>query len=419
MSTRARLGVTVIPGAGWRASDIQIAREAEAAGFDAIFTTEVNNDALATAQLMGSANRIEIGAWIASIYLRHSYTCAKGASLIADDTGGRFVLGLGVSHQPVNDALGIDMSNAPADLHRYAIEVRTWLDGNEQATHLPQQRAPVAVPSASRRSAWRPSSEPHKSPTASCRPCGPRTSHPKRRPGRSGPRPGARTCQHWTSRWDCRHSSGTTRLSAVAPARTWGSTPLPLLPAHVARKRLRRRGRPDEQRRRTGRTERSPAGLLFLFGPVTSCQQQFAQLYRTAGVGLPHPQSAHRTRRRARCDPRIRDVGHRRGAADPDTHVTCVREQESHPPPAHYEPVPVRCTYPWLREAGCGNIGCIVDDAARDRAIYHALKAADEVAAALQAHLIEEHSADLDRAAAQSPATDSLKLLRQARERFG
>jgi hypothetical protein len=61
----------------------------------------------------------------------------------------------------------------------------------------------------------------------------------------------------------------------------------------------------------------------------------------------------------------------------------------------------------------------MVDDAARDRAIYHALKAADEVAAALQAHLIEQHSADLDRAAAQGPATDSLKLLRQARERLG
>jgi hypothetical protein len=79
---------------------------------------------------------------------------------------------------------------------------------------------------------------------------------------------------------------------------------------------------------------------------------------------------------------------------------------------------------PWahvhgLREAGCGNTGRMVDDAARDRAIYHALKAADEVAAALQAHLIEEHSADLDRGAAQSPATDSLRLLRQARERLG
>ena len=109
-----RLGVTVIPGAGWRASDIrEVARAAEDAGFEAIFTTEVNNDALATAQLMGSATaRIRVGTWIANIYLRHSYTCAKGASLIADDTGGRFILGLGVSHQPVNDTLTIDMTSA-------------------------------------------------------------------------------------------------------------------------------------------------------------------------------------------------------------------------------------------------------------------------------------------------------------------
>lgn len=66
-----------------------------------------------------------------------------------------------------------------------------------------------------------------------------------------------------------------------------------------------------------------------------------------------------------------------------------------------------------------GNISHMVDDTARDRAIYHALKAADEVAAALQAHLIEEHGADPDRTAAHNRSTNSLKLLRQARERLG
>ena len=49
----------------------------------------------------------------------------------------------------------------------------------------------------------------------------------------------------------------------------------------------------------------------------------------------------------------------------------------------------------------------MVDDTARDRAIYHGLKAADEVAAALQTHLIEEHGADPERAALQSPSTNS------------
>ncbi len=61
----------------------------------------------------------------------------------------------------------------------------------------------------------------------------------------------------------------------------------------------------------------------------------------------------------------------------------------------------------------------MVENTARDRAIYQALKAADEVAAALQTHLIEEHGADPERAADRSRATNSLKLLRQARERLG
>src|SRR5439155_12454880 len=75
-----RLGLAVIPGVGWRANEIQaIAREAEDAGFDAIFAAEVNNDVMATAQLMGTATRrIQVGTWIANIYLRHSYACAQG-----------------------------------------------------------------------------------------------------------------------------------------------------------------------------------------------------------------------------------------------------------------------------------------------------------------------------------------------------
>jgi hypothetical protein len=61
----------------------------------------------------------------------------------------------------------------------------------------------------------------------------------------------------------------------------------------------------------------------------------------------------------------------------------------------------------------------MVEDTARDRAIYQALKAVDEVAAALQTHLIEEHGADPERPTAQTPSANSLTLLRQARERLG
>jgi 5,10-methylenetetrahydromethanopterin reductase len=143
-----RLGLGVIPGAGWSAVEIQdIALEAEAAGFDAIFVAEVNNDALATAQLMGSATaRIQVGTWIANIYLRHPYVCAQAAALVAEATGGRFVLGLGVSHQPVNGALDIDMGDPANAVVDYASAVRRWLRGDGPATHLPQHPAAVAVP---------------------------------------------------------------------------------------------------------------------------------------------------------------------------------------------------------------------------------------------------------------------------------
>ena len=143
-----RLGLAVIPGTGWRASEIQaIAREAEEAGFDAIFAAEVNNDVMATAQLMGTATRrIQVGTWIANIYERHSYACAQGAALIADATDGRFVLGLGVSHPPVNKALGIDMGDAPQAMRRYLTAVRSWLKGEGPATHLPQRPSVRPVP---------------------------------------------------------------------------------------------------------------------------------------------------------------------------------------------------------------------------------------------------------------------------------
>ncbi len=146
--TTERLALTVVPGAGWRAADVRhVAREAEQAGFEAMFSTEVNSDTMTTAAVMGAVtNRLTVGTWVANIYLRHPYLCAKGAEFIADDTEGRFVLGLGVSHQPVNDALQIDMTNAAQDIVGYTRAVREWLEGRGPATHLPQSPAPRRVP---------------------------------------------------------------------------------------------------------------------------------------------------------------------------------------------------------------------------------------------------------------------------------
>jgi 5,10-methylenetetrahydromethanopterin reductase len=143
-----RLGLGTIPGTGWRAGEIQdLARAAEDAGFEAVFCAEVNIDAIATAQVMGLAtSRLKVGTWVAHIYLRLPYLCAKAAIMAADATGGRMILGLGVSHQPVNSALGIDMPEPVVALRNYAKEVAGWIRGEGPATHLPQQPSPYPVP---------------------------------------------------------------------------------------------------------------------------------------------------------------------------------------------------------------------------------------------------------------------------------
>jgi alkanesulfonate monooxygenase SsuD/methylene tetrahydromethanopterin reductase-like flavin-dependent oxidoreductase (luciferase family) len=143
-----RLGLGGMPVTGWSAREIQtVAREAEGAGFDAIFATEVNNDALVKAQLLGSATRrIQVGTWVANIYLRHPYVYAQGAALIADTTEGRFVLGLGVSHEPVNRALQIDMPYPVTAPRGHVAAVRGWLQGEGPPTHLPQRPSVRAVP---------------------------------------------------------------------------------------------------------------------------------------------------------------------------------------------------------------------------------------------------------------------------------
>jgi alkanesulfonate monooxygenase SsuD/methylene tetrahydromethanopterin reductase-like flavin-dependent oxidoreductase (luciferase family) len=148
MTMADRLALGVIPGAGWSASEIQaVAREAEEAGFDGIFAAEANNDVLGTALLMGTATRrIQVGTWIANIYLRHPYVLAQGAALISEVTGGRMVLGMGVSHQPVNGALGVAMPDPPAALRQYVTDVQGWLRGEGPATHLPQRPAEPRVP---------------------------------------------------------------------------------------------------------------------------------------------------------------------------------------------------------------------------------------------------------------------------------
>src|SRR5438093_4226530 len=111
----ARLGIVAANLFGLSFAELQqLAREAEAAGIEAIFSPEVMNDGLANCQIMAQAtSRIKVGTWVANIYLRHPALCAQTAVAIDDVSKGRLILGLGVSHRPIVEGVYKEQMERP------------------------------------------------------------------------------------------------------------------------------------------------------------------------------------------------------------------------------------------------------------------------------------------------------------------
>jgi len=78
---------------------VAFARNAEAHGFDSMWVSEVSGrEVMSTVGwLLASTTRLRLGTGIASVYARDASTAAMAAHTLAELSGGRFTLGLGVS----------------------------------------------------------------------------------------------------------------------------------------------------------------------------------------------------------------------------------------------------------------------------------------------------------------------------------
>src|SRR2546422_2489549 len=117
----------------------EAAAELEKLGFGAIwFTESVGREALSnSAILLSATSRIVIATGIANIYARDPVTMAAAQKTLAEAYPGRFILGLGVSHAPLVEALRG---------HRYAkplSAMRAYLDAMDAA---PFMAAAPAIP---------------------------------------------------------------------------------------------------------------------------------------------------------------------------------------------------------------------------------------------------------------------------------
>jgi len=117
------------------ATGTDLARRAEVLGYESVWLTHgLGRDGfLVLAAYAHATERIGLGTGVVPIYPRHPVAMAQEASTLMELSGGRFRLGIGLSHRPsMVDALGLDMGEPLAVMREYMAVLRAALHG--QAT---------------------------------------------------------------------------------------------------------------------------------------------------------------------------------------------------------------------------------------------------------------------------------------------
>ena len=85
----------------------EVAAEIEELGYGAVWVPEaVGREAITHASvLLDATDRLVVATGVANIFNRTPTAAAYGQRLLADDSGGRFLLGLGVSHAPMVEGM--------------------------------------------------------------------------------------------------------------------------------------------------------------------------------------------------------------------------------------------------------------------------------------------------------------------------
>ena len=91
---------------------LDLVRRAEAVGYESVWVTHGGGrDSFAVLQAYGAAApRVGLGNGVVPIYPRHPVSMAQAALTLSEMTGGRFRLGIGVSHRAsMEKQLGLDL----------------------------------------------------------------------------------------------------------------------------------------------------------------------------------------------------------------------------------------------------------------------------------------------------------------------
>ena len=118
--------VSLVAVAGRRRATLDLAQRLEAEGFTGIYCPSPG-DGMALCEALALVTReIPFGTSIAHIYTRHAFEWAQTAAVIHELSGGRFRFGVGVSHGPAHDRLGIKPGKPLDDMRKFVTEVKGY-----------------------------------------------------------------------------------------------------------------------------------------------------------------------------------------------------------------------------------------------------------------------------------------------------
>ena len=144
-----RTAIFLNPGADLAAA-VDLARRAEGAGYESVWVTHGSgrDSFLVLSAFAAATTRVGLGNGVVPIYPRHPAVMAQEALSLAEISGGRFRLGIGVSHRPsMEAALGLSLGEPLAVMREYVAVLRGALgDGADfQGQHY-RVRWGMAVP---------------------------------------------------------------------------------------------------------------------------------------------------------------------------------------------------------------------------------------------------------------------------------
>jgi alkanesulfonate monooxygenase SsuD/methylene tetrahydromethanopterin reductase-like flavin-dependent oxidoreductase (luciferase family) len=116
--------VSLVAVAGRRRATLELAQRLEQEGFGGIYCPSPG-DGLALCEALALVTReIPFGTSIANIYTRHPFDYAQTAAVIHELSGGRFRFGIGVSHGPTHQRLGLKVGRPLEATRKFVEDVR-------------------------------------------------------------------------------------------------------------------------------------------------------------------------------------------------------------------------------------------------------------------------------------------------------